>query len=113
MFDSPLPASPVNNGLPLKIIAILLPSSSSYILLIIFCKNSNEPSLTLGVPAPNLPSNPKSASSFTFFSSSFQVTPKGGFDIKNLIFSPLNLSCVNVFPSLMLSGFCPFISISA
>ena len=46
---SPDSASPVNNGEPLKIIAILEPPSSGFFILCTMCdKNNNAPSLFLG-----------------------------------------------------------------
>ena len=73
--DSPLPASPVNKGDPLKTIPILEFFGS--IFLIRCCKNNNEPSDVLGVPDANLPVG--SFASFLIKSSSdFQLTPNGG-----------------------------------
>ena len=73
---SPLPASPVKSGDPLKTIPTRLPLSS--ILESMCCRNSNAPSEERGVPAENLPLA-VCASAFTAASSDFQLTPKGGF----------------------------------
>ncbi len=80
MLLSPEPASPVNNGEPLVITAILdLPLS--FILEIMCWINNNWPSLFLGNPAPNLPSNPFSASASTTSLSCSQSRPYGGLEI--------------------------------
>ena len=73
--DSPLPASPVNSGEPLKTIPILEPDTS--ILSIKCCKNNNDPSDVRGVPTENLPLESFS-SCFIKSSSDFQLTPNGG-----------------------------------
>ncbi len=111
--DSPEPASPVNNGEPLKIIAIRLPFSSCFILDIKCCRNKREPSDILGSPAPNLPLYPSfSYSSRINFSAFFHSTPKGGLVSMYLKVLPLCPSSVKLSPKMMLSAFCPFISMS-
>ncbi len=56
MLLSPLPASPVNSGEPLKTMPMRLPPSSGGRILDSMCwRNSSEPSLMRGRPAPKRP----------------------------------------------------------
>ena len=77
---SPDPAAPVNRGEPLKTIASREPpSSTGFIFESMCCKNSSDPSLIRGRPAPKRPPKPSVScstviSSLTFFHS----TPNGG-----------------------------------
>ena len=77
--DGPLPASPVNSGEPLWIIAIREPCG--FIFLMAFSKNSICPSAVDGKPGPNRPSKPNLASFLTITSSFFHSRPNGGLEI--------------------------------
>ena len=77
---APEPAEPVKSGDPLNTMARRVPpSSGSFILLIMCCRKSSEPSLILGRPAPNRPPNPCSSCSRLMTSASAShLTPNGG-----------------------------------
>ena len=78
--DSPEPAAPVNRGEPLKTMARREPPcSAGRIFEIMCCRNSSEPSLMRGKPAPKRPAKPSDfASAFTAVSTFFHSTPNGG-----------------------------------
>ena len=78
--DSPDPAAPVNSGEPLNTIATRLPPSDGAFIFEIMCwRNSSDPSLMRGSPAPNRPPKPRFlASPFTASATFFHSTPNGG-----------------------------------
>ena len=80
---SPEAAAPVNSGDPLNTMASREPLPSRLNLDIMCWRNSSDPSLTRGSPAPNRPAMPNlSCSSSISFCTFFHSTPKGGLERK-------------------------------